>query len=114
RARLQRPLSLGFFLTLGGLAAFVLGSAIASLSTVLIYIAFALFAALGLDPIVAWLERHRVPRAWGTVIVIAGFALVLAGVLMLVIPTVVRQISQFVRDIPDLVSNFQSSDFYAW
>jgi predicted PurR-regulated permease PerM len=33
---------------------------------------------------------------------------------MLIIPTVVRQVAQFVRDVPDLIATFQKSDTYAW
>ncbi|MCR2783009.1 MULTISPECIES: AI-2E family transporter [unclassified Microbacterium] len=111
---LSSPFTLGFMLTLGGLAAFVLGLAISSLSTILIYIAFALFAALGLDPVVRWLENHNVPRAWGMVIVFLGFALVVVGMLWLVIPAVVNQVKQFIDDVPSLVSDFQKTDFYSW
>ena len=113
-AGLSSPFVLGFFLTLGGLAAILLGMAISSLSTVLIYVAFALFAALGLDPVVRWLERHKVPRAWGIVIVFAGFALVIIGVLWLIIPAVARQVQQFGSDVPKLLDRFQKSATYAW
>jgi len=111
---LRSPFSLGFFLTLGGLAAFVLGLAISNLSTVIIYVVFALFAALGLDPVVRMLERRRLSRGWAIVIVYTGFALVLVGVLMLIIPTVVKQVAQFIKDIPSIISDFMASDVYAW
>lgn len=113
-ANLNQPFAVGFFLTLGGLVAFVLGLAISNLSTVIIYVVFALFAALGLDPIVRWLETKNVQRAWGIVIVYFAFALVLVGVLLLIIPTVVKQIAQFITDIPKIISDFQASDVYAW
>jgi len=113
-AGLSRPFALGFFLTLGGLAAFLLGMAVSSLSTVLISVAFALFIALGLDPVVRWLERHHVPRAGGIVIVFATFALVIVGVLWVIIPTVAEQVRQFGSDVPTLISQFQKSDVYAW
>jgi predicted PurR-regulated permease PerM len=110
----RSPFALGFFVTLGALVAIVLGLAVSNLSTVIIYVVFALFAALGLDPVVRMLERHRVSRSWAIVIVYVAFALVLVGVLMLIVPTVVRQISQFITDLPDLVDDFQSSDLYGW
>jgi len=113
-AGLSNPFALGFLLTLGGLAAFVLGLAISNLSTVLIYVAFALFAALGLDPVVRWLERHGIARAGGIAMVFAGFAVAIAGILWLIIPTVAGQISQFTKDLPSLVSDFQKSDVYSW
>lgn len=113
-ANLSSPFSAGFFVTLGGLAAFVLGVAISNLSTVLIYVVFALFAALGLDPLVRWLERRGIKRPWGIVIVFAAFAVVLAVVLRLVVPTVVVQIGQFITGIPTIISNFASSDVFTW
>ncbi len=111
---LNRPFALGFLITLGGLTAFALGMAITGLVTIWIYVAFALFAALGLDPIVRRLERNRIPRAWGIVIVYGVFALLMLGVLWLIIPTVVQQIAQFVRDLPTMVRDFQATEFYAW
>ncbi|GAB3801935.1 AI-2E family transporter [Humibacter antri] len=113
-ANLNHPFMVGFSLTIGGLAAFVVGVAFSNLSTIIIYIVFALFAALGLDPVVRTLERHKVKRSWGIVIVYTAFALILVGVLWLIIPTMVRQISQFVASIPSTVTSFQHSDFYAW
>lgn len=113
-ASLSSPFAAGFFLTLGGLAALVLGLAISNLSTVLIYIVFALFAALGLDPLVRWLERRGIKRPWGIVIVFSAFAVVLVAVLWLVIPSVVRQIGQFITGIPTIISDFMASDFFTW
>jgi len=111
-AFLNRPFRVGFLLTFGGLVAISLGMAISSLATVWVYVAFALFAALGLDPIVRALTRHRVPRAWAIVIVYFGFAVVLVGVLWLIIPTVVRQITQFVASLPSMFTDFQKTDLY--
>ncbi|WP_396655977.1 AI-2E family transporter [Microbacterium sp.] len=113
-ANLNHPFAAGFALTLGGLIAFALGVAFVNLSTIIIYIVFALFAALGLDPIVRLLERRGVKRGWAIVIVYLGFAVVLTAVLLLVIPAVVSQIAQFVRDIPSIIANFQTSPFYLW
>ena len=60
------------------------------------------------------LERGKVPRAWGIVIVYAAFALFLVGVLWLIIPTVVDQIAQFVSDVPGMIRDFQKTDAFAW
>ena len=113
-ANINQPFGLGFLVVLGGLLAWVLGSAIANLSAVLIYIVFALFIALGLEPLVKWLEGHNLKRGWAIVTVILAFALVITGVLVLIIPTVVQQIAQFVRDLPSLIVDFSRSDLYKW
>lgn len=111
---MSNPFAVGFSVTLGGLVAFALGIAFGNLSTIVIYVVFALFAALGLDPIVRWFEAHKVGRAWGIVIVYTVFALILVGVLTLIVPTVVQQIASFVKDIPGIITNFEKSAFYAW
>ncbi|MGB4779768.1 AI-2E family transporter [Microbacterium sp.] len=111
---LNRPFGLGFLVTLGGLVAIGLGAAVTSLATIWIYVAFALFAALGLDPVVRRLERHGMSRAWGIVIVYAVFTVVLVGVLWLILPTVVRQIAQFIRDLPTMITDFQGTELYLW
>ncbi|RKT31695.1 putative PurR-regulated permease PerM [Microbacterium sp. AG1240] len=113
-ANLASPFGVGFFITLGGLAAVLLGIAISNLSTVIIYVAFALFAALGLDPLVRFLGRRGLSRAWSIVVVSIAFAGVLVGILLLIIPTVVRQVTQFISDAPGLVSDFMRSDVYQW
>lgn len=111
---IARPYAAGFFLTLGGLTAFLLALALSSLSTVLIYIAIALFIALALDPLVRRLVRRGVSRAWAIVIVFGGLAVVLAAALWLLIPPVVRQVEQFIADIPTFVNDLIDSDAVRW
>ena len=113
-ANLNSPFTLGLLITLGGLAALALGLAFWNLSTIIIYIVFALFAALGLDPVVRWFGRHKVSRPWAIVIVYTAFALVLAAILLLVVPALVGQLTAFFQDLPTTVNDFQQSDFYAW
>lgn len=111
-ARIERPFLFGFLLTLGALAAILLGLALSNLSTVIIYIALALFAALGLDPAVRFLERRGLGRGWSVLIVLIGLIAVLALVLWLIIPVVVEQITMFVKSVPGLITDFMSSDIY--
>ena len=111
---LDQPFAVGFAVTLGGLAAILLGLAVSNLATVIIYVSFALFAALGLDPIVRALERKGVRRVWGMVIVYVGFLLVIAGVMLLIMPTVISQVAQFIRDIPTMINDFEKSDAFGW
>ncbi|WP_295843354.1 AI-2E family transporter [uncultured Microbacterium sp.] len=111
---LARPYAAGFFLTLGGLTAILLALALSNLSTVLIYIAIALFIALALDPLVRLLVRRGLSRAWSIVIVFGGLAVVLAGALWLLIPPVVRQVEQFVGDIPTFVNDLIDSEAVRW
>ncbi|UNK70786.1 AI-2E family transporter [Microbacterium sp. H1-D42] len=112
--RIDKPFVFGLLVTLGGLTAFLLAITLSNLSTVLIYIAFALFAALGLDPAVRFLERRGLSRGISVLIVILGLVGVLVLVLLLIIPVVVEQVTLFVRSVPQLIADFMAGDVYAW
>lgn len=71
-----------------------------------------MFAALGLDPIIKWFERHNVTRGWGVTIVFSALTLVIVGLLWLVVPTLIDQMTQFFADLPTTFNNFQQSDFF--
>lgn len=107
-----RPLLFGFALVLGGLGAFVLGVAASSVATILIYIAIALFVALGLDPVIRWLEAHRVSRTRGLLIVSGGFLVFLAVVIGLILPPALVQLGEFARSIPAAIADFRTSEAY--
>jgi len=112
-AALDHPLATGFLVTIGVIGALVLGSAIGSISTILVYIILAMFLALGLDPIVRMLERHKVKRGAGIAIVFCGFALVMIALFVFVLPPVIAQVVQLVQAIPELVENIPQSDWFA-
>ncbi|MDQ0727392.1 AI-2E family transporter [Microbacterium sp. W4I20] len=111
--RIDRPFVFGFLVTLGGLGALVLGLALTSLSTVLIYIALALFAALGLDPAVRFLERRGLSRGPSVVTVILALIVLVGLILWTVIPIVIEQIASFVRSVPGMIKEFTRTDLYA-
>ncbi|GAA3641409.1 AI-2E family transporter [Microbacterium awajiense] len=112
--RLDRPITTGLSLAIGGLLAYVLGTAISQLTGVLISVAFALFAALGLAPIVGRLQQRGISRAWSIVIVYTSFAVVVTGVIVLVAPRVFSQIAQVVTSLPGWVSDVQKTSLYQW
>ena len=112
--RIDKPFVFGFLATLGGLAAVLLGLTLSNLSTVLIYIAFALFAALGLDPAVRFLERRGLSRGVSVLIVILSLLVLLIAVLVLIVPIVVNQVSIFARSIQPMIQDFMHSDVYRW
>ncbi|MGA7147065.1 MAG: AI-2E family transporter [Microbacterium sp.] len=113
-ARLDNPVSVGLLLTLGGLVAILLGVALTNIATILVYIGLAMFAALGLDPVIKWLGRHGVKRGWAIAIIFLTGTILAVGLMFLVVPTLVAQIGQFFSSLPDTIANFQKSDFYEW
>jgi predicted PurR-regulated permease PerM len=109
---LGHPFVWGFTATVGALVALLLASSVASLSTVLISVGVALFIALALDPLVRWLENHRLSRGLSITVVFAGFALVFGAILAIVIPTAVVQITQFAAAVPTYLTNMQNTDWF--
>jgi len=109
---LVHPFGWGFTATVGALVALSLAGAISSLSTVLVSIGVALFVALALDPLVRWLEVHGMGRGISIGVVFAGFAVILGGVLALVVPTAVVQITVFAKAVPGYITDMQNADWF--
>ena len=111
-AAIESPLVVGFVATLGVLGGIVLGSAIASITAILIYIILALFISLGLDPVVRMLERRGMKRGAGIGIVFGVFVLLAAAFLVFVLPPVVQQIAQFIESIPEAIAQTLESEWF--
>jgi predicted PurR-regulated permease PerM len=87
--------------------AYVVLQAIGGVAGELILIVLALVFALGLDPVVSWLERHGWRRRWGVAAVTIGFLLIVVGVFAVIIPPIVSQVEQLSRALPGLVQELQ-------
>ncbi|QAY61170.1 AI-2E family transporter [Microbacterium protaetiae] len=113
--KIQNPFRVAFIATLGvGLGLLLIGS-IQTLSTILLYIGTALFLALGLEPVVAFLVRRRLPRWAAVLLTILAVLALFAGVVLLVVPTIVDQISQLVATITQLVQDPNTlGNFTTW
>ena len=98
----RSPFQLGFTVTLGVLVALLFGGMVGELSTIIMYVVAALFVALGLDPVVRWLERKGLKRSLGIAVVFGGFVLVIGGLLGIIIPMIANQVTQLIRSAPAL------------
>ncbi|MGK9147608.1 AI-2E family transporter [Plantibacter flavus] len=98
---------------IGVLVALLLGSIVSTLSTTLIYVGVALFLALGLDPLVSWLEK-KVPRPLAIAIVFLVVIGAFVGIIFAIVPLLVEQITNLVNDYPKISQQFLNSDFVAW
>ncbi|WP_426185471.1 AI-2E family transporter [Microbacterium sp. TWP3-1-2b2] len=97
---------------LGVLVALLIGAIVGQLATVLIYVGVALFLALGLDPIVVFLEK-RMPRGAAVSVVVAGVLIIFAGILLAIVPILVRQIANLIEDAPKMIDDVMNSDWFA-
>ena len=103
----RRIFGAAFTAAAGAIVAYVLLNAIGQVAGVLLLIVLALVFALGLDPIVSWLARHRLRRIYGVAAVTAAFLLIMAGVFAAIIPPIVSQVNQLVTAIPELITRLQ-------
>lgn len=98
-----KPVRTGFGLAIGVAIAILLWLVLASLTQLLMWIAVALFIALGLDPIVRYFENRGWPRAAGVGVVIVILLGMAGGFLATLIPALVTQISQLVQRAPKII-----------
>src|SRR6478735_4526144 len=108
--KIHNPFRTALLATLGvGLGLLLIGS-IQNLQTILLYVGTALFLSLGLDPIVAWLERQKLPRWAAVLITIVAVLAAFAGIITMIVPIIVQQIGQLVATIQDLAEKGEFDD----
>ncbi|GAA2154771.1 AI-2E family transporter [Nocardioides koreensis] len=103
----RSPFVIGFFGGLGLFLAWWLGGVVTSIGSVLIQIVVALFLAAGLNPVVEWLERRGMRRAFAVVAVIAGVIAALALFLVAIVPVITDQVRAIGESAPDWLDTFQ-------
>lgn len=96
----RSPFWIGLHGALGVAAAFVVAYSVFSARQILLLIGLSLFIAVGLEPVVALLHRHRIPRPLAVAIVSVGVLAVVAGFLALAIPPLVDEGSKLVNNAP--------------
>ena len=86
----RSPFYIGFVGGVGVLVAYGLVQSLARLSQVLTLLAVALFLALGLDPIVRWLQRRGLGRGWAVLVVFVVVISAFVGLLLVLRASVDR------------------------
>ena len=104
----RQRLFLGLTGGLGLAVAYVIARGIGDITSVLIIIGLALFIAIGLNPIVAFLVHRGLSRGLAVLAVTLGFVLAIAGFILLAVPPISHEVESLVNDYPrykaDLVS----------
>ncbi|MBF4586003.1 MULTISPECIES: AI-2E family transporter [unclassified Curtobacterium] len=101
---------IGFMGAIGVLVALLAGTIIGELSTVLVYIGVALFLALGIDPLVSFLER-LIPRWAAITVVVVGVLAAFAGVVFAVVPILVEQATNLIQNFPEVVDDISKQQW---
>ena len=100
--KIQNSFRMGLFGGLGVLVAIGIGTAITSLASILTYVAAAIFLALGIDPLVTWLEKKKIKRPLAILIVLVGVLGVIAGLVLAIIPVIADQVDNLSQQIPKI------------
>jgi predicted PurR-regulated permease PerM len=104
--KIHNPFLFGLLGGLGVLVAIGIGATIGSLATILTYIGAALFLALGLDPLVTWLEKKKFPRPIAIATVLVAVLGVFTGLVLAIVPVVTEQVQTAIKATPGLVNAF--------
>jgi predicted PurR-regulated permease PerM len=93
---------------IGAAVAAALAWIVVAAGQVLVLLLLALFIAVGLDPVVAWLHRRRVPRWLAVSLVVAGAIGIFAAFVALAVPVVVTQAGNLATEIPHYLRALKS------
>lgn len=102
---------IGFMGAIGVLVAIVAGTVLRELSTVLVYIGVALFLALGIDPLVSFLER-LIPRWSAILAVVVAVLAAFVGVIFAVVPILVEQATNLIQNFPGIIQDISRQDWF--
>jgi len=104
----RSPFMVGLTAAFGVAVAYGLIELVLKSRSVLILIFLAFFIAAGLDPLVGWLVRHRVPRWAAVVIVIVGVLAVVGGFLAAAIPPLASEATSLAHQVPHYLHDLQN------
>lgn len=90
----------GFALSVGALLAWHAVDAVLQLTSLLTLLLLAAFIAVSLEPVVAWLVRLGLRRAWSVAVVVSALVIALTGLLAVVIPPVSEEVTALVHAVP--------------
>ena len=105
----RSPFQIGFLLALGAMAAFGIVTAAANLKSILVLVLLALFFALGLNPLVEWLQRHGLGRAVAVLTVALTLLVVLGLGVWAVIPVLTDQATRLVLNAPEWLQGLREN-----
>jgi predicted PurR-regulated permease PerM len=105
----RNPFEIGFFLTIGALAAFGVVMALVSLRTIVVLILLSMAIALGLNPTVSWLHNRGIRRGVAVVMVALGVIVLLALAGWALVPVVTEQVNVLMTRAPGYLQNLRQN-----
>lgn len=90
------------------LAGFAVLTIIRALRTVLVMVAVSVFLSFAIEPAVQWLSRRGMRRVVATALVFSFVVLLLVGVVALMLPLFIDQLSELTSSVPDILNQLDS------
>lgn len=109
--RIQNPFLLGLLGGLGVLLALGIGVAINQLALILTYVGAAVFLALGIDPIVTWMQERGLPRWLAIIVTLAAILGIVAGLVFALVPVLVEQTTKLIDQIGTWANSLTFDEF---
>ena len=106
---LRQPFAIGFFATVGALVAMGLWSVLGALNSIILIVILSLFIALGLNPVVEWLTKRRVPRGLAVFLVMLGVLIVVGLAATALLPVVSEQGALLYKNAPAYVQSLRDN-----
>jgi predicted PurR-regulated permease PerM len=103
----RSPFMVGLLGAAGVAVTYAVAQLVLAAANVLVLVGLALFLAIGLEPLVAWLTRHRIRRGGAVAIVSLLVIGAVGGFLAAAIPPLVAQVQGFVASIPHYVTEMK-------
>jgi predicted PurR-regulated permease PerM len=104
--KVSNAFQLGLLGGLGVLTAILIGNMVVTIATVLTYVFASIFIALGLDPIVGYLEKRGFRRPLAILTVVAVVIVSLTTLLVSFVPSLISQTAHFIENTPTIISGF--------
>lgn len=111
QTKITNAFQIGLLGGLGVLTALVLGNMVATIANIITYVFAAIFIALGLDPVVNFLERRKMKRPLAITTVVIVFFGIVGGLIWAVTPSLVRQTAHFIQQAPVLLGGISQLDW---
>ena len=105
------PFYVGFVGAFGVLVAYTLFNAIGRLTQVFTLLLVALFLTLALNPLVEWLTRRGLRRAWAVTLIFLGLTGLFVALGFLVVPPVATQGGDLAQNAPDYLNSLLNNRF---
>ncbi|MCB8818046.1 AI-2E family transporter [Desulfosporosinus shakirovi] len=104
---------IGVLIFLYNKIAFIFYPLIVVLSSVLAPVIIAIVMYYLFNPLVNWLEKHKIKRIWGIILLYLAVIALLTGLIVLIVPVIQVQVTSFVEDFPGYVDTL-SNKFNQW